>query len=171
MKNNLKITALSLSLMLCSSLALSNEKIAIINSAYLFQNHPDREIAGEKIDKELEAPLKSLQEAEKKIVAKIEALQKEAPKLRAADIQKREEEINKLREAYQKQMAELQQKNEELQFEERSKLLQGIQTAANQVAEKGNYTLVLDANSVVYTVNGKDITEEVLKQIPATNKK
>lgn len=177
MKKTLKIAGLSLALALTSSLASAAENIAFINSAYLFQNHPDREIAAAKIDAELKAPAEKLQASEKAIVAKIEALQKEAPKLRAADIQKREDEINKMRDAYQKQAEELQIKNEELQYQERAKLLAGIQTATNEVAAKANYSYVIDANAVVYAAAGKDITEEVLRAIkpaaaaPATEAK
>ncbi|TNH06961.1 OmpH family outer membrane protein [Testudinibacter sp. TR-2022] len=165
MKKALKIAGLSLALALSASLANAAENIAFINSAYLFQNHPDREAAGAKIDAELKAPAEKLQASEKAIVTKIEALQKEASKLRAADIQKREDEINKMREAYQKQAEELQAQNEELQYQERSKLLSSIQNATNEVAAKGNYSYVIDANAVVYAAAGKDITEEVLKAI------
>ncbi|KGQ71467.1 hypothetical protein A1D23_09865 [Chelonobacter oris] len=165
MKKALKIAGLSLALALTSSLATAAENIAFINSAYLFQNHPDRDAAAAKIDAELKAPAEKLQASEKAIVAKIEALQKEAPKLRAADIQKREDEINKMRETYQKQAEELQAKNEELQYQERAKLLAGIQTATNEVAAKANYSYVIDANAIVYASAGKDITEEVLRAI------
>ena len=165
MKKTLKITALSLMLALTSTFASAEENIAFINSAYLFQNHPDREAAAAKIDAELKAPAEKLQASEKAIVTKIEALQKEASKLRAADIQKREDEINKMREAYQKQAEEFQAQNEELQYQERAKLLAGIQTATNEIAAKSNYSDVIDANAIVYAAAGKDITEEVLKAI------
>ena len=44
-----------------------------------------------------------------------------------------------------------------------------IVTLINLAKTKG-YTYVLDANSVVFAVDGKDITEEVLKSIPTTEK-
>lgn len=168
MKNTFKIAGLSLALALSSSLATAAENIAFINSAYLFQHHPDREAAAAKIDAELKVPVEKLTASEKAIVAKIESLQKEAPKLRAADIQKREDEINKMRDAYQKQAEELQVKNDELQYQERTKLLAAIQSATNEIAAKANYSYVIDANAVVYAAAGKDITEEVLRAIKPT---
>ena len=112
---------------------------------------------------------------------KIAALQKDAPRLRQAEIQKRQEEItkfgsdeeaalNKLMEEQDKKVAEFQELNEKRQTEERGKLLESIQVATNNLAKAKGYTYVLDANSVVFAVDGKDITEEVLKSIPATEK-
>lgn len=110
------------------------------------------------------------------------ALQKDAPRLRQAEIQKRQEEItkfgsdeeaalNKLMEEQDKKVAEFQELNEKRQTsEERGKLLESIQVATNNLAKAKGYTYVLDANSVVFAVDGKDITEEVLKSIPATEK-
>ena len=48
--------------------------------------------------------------------------------------------------------------------------MESIQVATNNLAKAKGYTYVLDANSVVFAVDGKDITEEVLKAIPATEK-
>ena len=117
----------------------------------------------------------------KKVEAKIAALQKDAPRLRQAEIQKRQDEItkfgsdeeaalNKLMEEQDKKVAEFQELNEKRQTEERGKLLESIQVATNNLAKAKGYTYVLDANSVVFAVDGKDITEDVLKSIPATEK-
>ena len=98
-----------------------------------------------------------------------------------AEIQKRQDEItkfgsdeeaalSKLMEEQDKKVAEFQELNEKRQTEERGKLLESIQVATNNLAKAKGYTYVLDANSVVFAVDGKDITEEVLKSIPATEK-
>ena len=186
MKNVLKVTALSLGLALASGFAAADENIAFINAGYLFQNHPDRQAVADKLDAEfkpmadkLAASKKEIDDkivaSRKKVEAKIAALQKDAPRLRQAEIQKRQEEItkfgsdeeaalNKLMEEQDKKVAEFQELNE------RGKLLESIQVATNNLAKAKGYTYVLDANSVVFAVDGKDITEEVLKSIPATEK-
>lgn len=81
-----------------------------------------------------------------------------------------ETEINKLVEQHDKEAQAFQQAYEQRQNQERTKLLESIQQATNQVAKDKKYTLVLDANSVVYSADGKDITEDVLKAIPAQAK-
>ena len=192
MKNVLKITALSLSLALASGFAAADENIAFINAGYLFQNHPDRQAIADQLDAELKPTVDQLAaskkdidgkivEARKKVEAKVAELQKDAPRLRQAEIQKREEEINKLgasedaeitklMQEHDKKVREFQAESDKRQTEARAKLLESIQVATNNLAKAKGYTYVLDANSVVFAVDGKDITEEVLKSIPATVK-
>lgn len=192
MKNVLKVTALSLSLALASGFASAEENIAFINAGYIFQNHPDRQAVADKLDAEFKPQADKLaaskkeidgkiEAARKKIEGKVAALEKDAPRLRQAEIQKRQEEIgklsasedaalNKLMQEQDKKVQEFQAQNEKRQAEERGKLLDSIQTATNNLAKAKGYTYVLDANSVVFAVDGKDITEEVLKSIPATEK-
>ena len=87
-----------------------------------------------------------------------------------ADGSDEEAALSKLMEEQDKKVAEFQELNEKRQTEERGKLLESIQVATNNLAKAKGYTYVLDANSVVFAVDGKDITEEVLKSIPATEK-
>ena len=192
MKNIAKVTALALGIALASGYAAAEEKIAFINAGYIFQNHPDRQAVADKLDAEFKPVAEKLAAskkevdnkiaaARKKVEAKVAALEKDAPRLRQADIQKRQEEINKLGAAedaelqklmqeQDKKVQEFQAQNEKRQAEERGKLLDSIQTATNNLAKAKGYTYVLDANSVVFAVEGKDITEEVLKSIPASEK-
>ena len=192
MKNIAKVTALALGIALASGYAAAEEKIAFINAGYIFQHHPDRQAVADKLDAEfkpvaekLAASKKEVDDkiaaARKKVEAKVAALEKDAPRLRQVDIQKRQEEINKLGAAedvelqklmqeQDKKVQEFQAQNEKRQAEERGKLLDSIQTATNNLAKAKGYTYVLDANSVVFAVEGKDITEEVLKSIPASEK-
>lgn len=194
MKKVLKVTALSLALACTAPLAMAEENIAFINAAYLFQNHPDRQATEQKLDDEfkpqadkLEASKKAIEDKiaaeRKKIEAKVEALQKDAkdPKQRPSELQKREAEINKMQadaeaeinklvEQHDKEAQAFQQAYDQRQAEERTKLLESIQQATNKIAKDKKYTLVLDANSVVYGADGKDITEQVLKAIPAQAK-
>lgn len=192
MKNIAKVTALALGIALASGYAAAEEKIAFINAGYIFQHHPDRQAVADKLDAEfkpvaekLAASKKEVDDkiaaARKKVEAKVAALEKDAPRLRQADIQKRQEEINKLgatedaglqklMQEQDKKVQEFQTQNEKRQAEERGKLLDSIQTATNNLAKAKGYTYVLDANSVVFAVEGKDITEEVLKSIPASEK-
>ena len=170
MKTAVKTTALSLALALTSSFAVAEENTAFIDAGYLFQHHPDRELIAKNLDNEFKGTADKLQANKKKIDVKIEALQKEAPKLRSADIKKREDEINKLIKEHDEQVQKFQLENDKRQNEERGKLLESIQLAANTIAKEKGFTYVIDANSVVFAVEGKDITKDVLKAIPNNGK-
>ena len=180
MKNVVKVTALSLGLALASGFAAADENIAFINAGYLFQNHPDRQAVADKLDAEfkpmadkLAASKKEIDDkivaSRKKVEAKVAALQKDAPRLRQAEIQKRQEEITKFGSDEEAALNKLMEEQDK-KVAERGKLLESIQVATNNLANAKGYTYVLDANSVVFAVDGKDITEEVLKSIPATEK-
>ncbi|WP_044470134.1 OmpH family outer membrane protein [Mannheimia massilioguelmaensis] len=167
MKKVVKATALSLALAFTSSMAIAAENIAFINAGYLFQNHPDREAVAKKLDAEFKEQADKLAANKKSIDGKIAALEKDAknPKERPSDLKKREEEINKLMQEHDQQVRKFQMENEKRQTEERAKILEKIQSATNNLAKEKGYTYVLDANSVVFAVDGKDITSDVLKAI------
>lgn len=123
MKNIVKVTALALGIALASGYAAAEEKIAFINAGYIFQNHPDRQAVADKLDAEfkpvaekLAASKKAVDDkivaARKKVEAKVAALEKDAPRLRQADIQKRQEEINKLGAAEDAELQKLMQEQD-----------------------------------------------------------
>ena len=192
MKKVIKLVLISAILIFTSRLAMTEENIAFVSADYLFQNHPERKAIAAKLETEFKATVEKLTEnkkkvdariadVQKKVEAKVAALQKDAPKLRAADIKKREDEINKFandeQDAINKLITEHDQKAKAFQEsyakrenEETTKMIASIQTATNNVAKQKNYTLVLDDRSVVFAVDGKNITEDVLKAIPTQAK-
>ncbi|WP_293729367.1 OmpH family outer membrane protein [uncultured Actinobacillus sp.] len=165
MKNFVKATALSLALGFASASAMAEENIAFVNAAVVFQNHPEREAIGQSLEKQFKAEADKLAASKKSIDGKIAALQKDAKNLRSADIKKREDEINKLMRAHDEKARQFQQETANAEREETAKLLESIQVATNKLAKEKGYTYVIDANSVVYAVDGKDITEDVLKAV------
>ncbi|MDH2927631.1 OmpH family outer membrane protein [Lonepinella koalarum] len=165
MKKIVKATALSLALAFVSSAAMAAENIAFINAAYLFEHHPDRDAIAQKLDSGFKKQADELAASKKSIDGKIEKLQKEAKDLRSADIKKREDEINKLMKEHDAKVQKYQQEAQKLENAERTKILESIQEATNNLAKEKGYTYVLDANSVVFAVDGKDISDDVLKAI------
>ncbi len=172
MKNVLKVTALSLGLVFASGNAIAEENIAFINAGYLFQNHPDREAVAKKLSEDAKPQADKLAASKKSIDGKMEALQKEAPKLRKGDIEKREAEINKLMQAHNENLRKFEVEAEQREVEARTKLLENIQFAAAKVAKDKKFTYVLDSNAIVFVAdeNTKDITEDVLNEIKSSKK-
>lgn len=168
MKKTLKAAGISLTLALTTTIANAAENIAFINAGYIFQNHPARKSIADKFNKEFKAETDKLTANKKNIDNKIAALKKDAPRLRSADIKKREKEINNLIDAHQKAVKKFQQKSDDRQNQESARLLETIQVATNQVAKEKNYTLVLDANAIVFAADSKDISDDVLKALPTT---
>lgn len=188
MKKAVKLTALSLALAF-SSAVFAEDNIAFVNIDYLFANHPARQIEFKKLDEEFKAPSEKLQAAdkalqdkktafEKEIDDKVKALDKDAPKLRQADIKKRQddianlakkrdEEFKKLVQEHQENVAKFRQEAQKREVEIQNKLLTDIQTVTSNVAKEKKFTAVLDEKAAIYVGEGKNITEDVLKAIPA----
>ena len=167
MKKVIKLVLISAILIFTSRLAMTEENIAFVSADYLFQNHPER--------KAIDARIADVQ---KKVEAKVAALQKDAPKLRAADIKKREDEINKFASTEQATINKLVAEHDQQvriyhdnyakrENQETSKLVESIQAATNAVAKEKHYTIVLDDRSVVFAADGKNISDDVLKAISA----
>lgn len=190
MKKAVKLTALSLALV--SSVAMADDNIGFVNVDYLIINHPTRPAELEKFNAEIKAPLeklknseKALQEKkmsfEKEIEGKVKALEKDAKKLRQADIKKRQDEINKLAEKrnaelnalvaeHQKNVAKFDQDNQKRDHELTKRFLNDIAEATKKVAKEKNFTAVLEERNAVYIADGKNITQDVLKALPAPAK-
>lgn len=188
MKKTLKLTALTLALAF-SSVAMAEDNIAFVNVDYLFANHPARQVELKKLDDEFKAPSEKLQAAEKalqdkkatfekEINAKVKALDKDAAKLRQADIKKRQDEIaqlaqkrdaefKKLLQEHQANVEKFRQEVQQRELEVQRKLSTDIQTATTNVAKAKKLTAVLDEKAAIYSAEGKNITDEVLKSIPA----
>lgn len=188
MKKNLKLAAISLALVMASSLASATENIAIVNGDYLFQNHPQRGVVAEKLlnefksaQAEVDALDKKIQEklvaANKKIDAKKAAYEKEKSKLRPADAQKREAEIQKL---INDESAEINKLSGDLDAklkkyraeyakrdsEEVAKLVENINEAVRAVAKEKKYTAVFNQGVAAFIADdSKNITEDVLKAL------
>ncbi|OZN26025.1 hypothetical protein CFY87_02175 [Actinobacillus seminis] len=136
-------------------------------------------------EKEIDDKAKAI---DKEIESKVKSLEKDAPKLRQADIKKRQDGIsalakkrqgeiqelisqrnadfNKLVEEHQKNVAKFQADVQQREREINQKALVEIQKTATDIAKAKNFSIVLDEKTVVYTVEGKDITEDVLKALP-----
>lgn len=168
MKKTLKVTGLTIALALTSALASAAENIAFINSAYLLQNHPAREAVVKKLNEEFKPVEEKLQKQEKVILEKRKAFEAESKnkKARPSDLQKREAELNKLIQQFQTDLAQAQQQNQIREQEETAKIIENVRGVINNLAKEKGYTLVLDANSVVFG-DGKDISDEVLKALKA----
>ena len=192
MKKVIKLVLISAILIFTSRLAMTEENIAFVSADYLFQNHPERKAIAAKLETEFKATVEKLTENKKKVdariadvqkkveakVAALQTLQKDAPKLRAADIKKREDEINKFASTEQETINKLVAEHDQQvriyqdnyakrENQETSKLVESIQAATNAVAKEKHYTIVLDDRSVVFAADGKNISDDVLKAISA----
>lgn len=154
--------------------------------------------------KKIEADFKKFQQdqvvVEASLKKKIEALEKEAPRLRAKEIQARQKAINneqnafqakfvalqnreaefyKKTEAFQKKATEFQQKVEKEQKNTgidanaiQQQALNDINNAIKKVADAKGYTVVFPPSAALYAKDEKnaDLTDSILSELKATVK-
>lgn len=172
MKNVFKLAAVVAGLSMFSGVANAVENIGYVNANLLVQNHPLATNTDPELVKSIKADQAALEKEEKAILNKFEALKKEAPKLRSADIKKREDAINADRKAFDKKVAAFERKVAEAENKMRQAIYTNIQQSINEVAKNKGYTLVLDAGSVLYTQNeANDLTNDVYKVITGQKEK
>ncbi len=189
MKKIVKLTTLTLTASLISGIVMANENIGVINVQYLYEHHPERQAAFEKLQEKLKEPVAKLQTQEKEFIAqkeklskqvefKIKALEKAAPKLTQAQIKqqqadvaafakKSENELKGLYEKLQSASTALNTENQQAVVATNQRLLKEIQLATTKVAQEKKYTLVLDEKAAVYAQDSKDITQNVLHVLEA----
>ncbi|MBE8597467.1 molecular chaperone Skp [Xenorhabdus sp. BG5] len=145
--------------------AQAADKIALVNVAEVFQQLPAREAVAKQLENEFKGRATELQRMESELQTKIQKLQRDGSTMKASEREKLEKEVMAKRDDFAQKAQSFENDNRRRQMEERGKILNRIQDAVKVVAGKEGYDLVLDANTVVYSTSGKDITAEVLKQV------
>ncbi|MDC9604794.1 MULTISPECIES: molecular chaperone Skp [Xenorhabdus] len=145
--------------------AQAADKIALVNIAEVFQQLPAREAVAKQLENEFKGRATELQNMESELQTKIQKLQRDGSTMKASEREKLEKEVMAKRDDFAQKAQSFENDNRRRNMEERGKILNRIQDAVKVVAGKEGYDLVLDANTVVYSTSGKDITAEVLKQV------
>ncbi|MBC8948184.1 MULTISPECIES: molecular chaperone Skp [Xenorhabdus] len=164
MKKILCAAGLSIALAFSAG-AQAADKIALVNVAEVFQQLPAREAVAKQLENEFKGRATELQRMESDLQTKIQKLQRDSSTMKASEREKLEKEVMAKRDDFAQKAQSFENDNRHRQMEERNKILNRIQDAVKVVAGKEGYDLVLDANTVVYSTSGKDITAEVLKQV------
>ncbi|BAE75209.1 Chaperone protein Skp precursor [Sodalis glossinidius str. 'morsitans'] len=164
MKKWLYATGLGLALA-TSTVAQAADKIAVVNVSSIFQQSPQRAVVAKQLENEFKGRATELQSMERDLQTKMQRLQRDGSTMKASERSSLEKLVMAQRETFSIKAQAFDQDNRRRQTEERNKILSRIQDAVKSVATKEGYDVVIDANSVAYATNAKDITADVLKQV------
>ena len=106
-----------------------------------------------------------MQNLGKALQSAVEKYQKDAPSMNATQRANTEKDLVAKREAYAQKAQAFEQDFSRRQAEERNKIMKRVLDAVDAVAKKEGYDVILDANTVPYFADGKDITAQVQKQV------
>lgn len=159
------LIAVGLSLAIAAS-AQAADKIAVMSVDGVLQEVANSSGVNKVLENEFKGRLTNLQKMETDLKGKIEKLQNDGAKMKAADRGKLEKSIQSERQTFTDQAQKFEQDHSRRTNEERSKLLSRIETALKKVTVDQKIDLVLDASNVLYKSDSvKDISSDVLKQV------
>lgn len=130
--------------------------------------------AGKKAKTELEAVIKQKQE---EIEAKVaehkkykEDMEQQAVVLSEEALKKRKEELDRMERNVQRLITESNNEVQKLQREREVAILKEIDALIAQLGKEGRYTLILPAETVLYSPDEADITESLIKKYNESKK-
>jgi outer membrane protein len=136
-------------------------KVAIVNVQQVLQQSPRVTALSKKLEDQFKDRQAKLNDQQKTLQDQLDKFKKESPTMSQKDRDATEKKITTERSDLVKEVVAYQQ---DLQ-KEQNKVMQGILSDLNSVvsaiAKQSSYDLVLDAQAVVYTANGVDITKDV----------
>ena len=139
-------------------------KVATVNVQQVLQQSPRVAALSKKLEGQFKPRQTKIGDQQKSLQDEVDKLKKESPTMSDKDKDALQKKIAEDRSDLVKAVVAYQQ---DLQ-KEQGKIMQGIQKDLNQIvaniAKKQSYALVLDAQAVVFTADGSDITKDVATQ-------
>ncbi|EPK6347393.1 OmpH family outer membrane protein [Proteus mirabilis] len=167
MKKLLCAAALGMALTMSAG-AQAADKVGVVNIGQVLQKVPNRDAVEKQLENEFKSRDTELQNLGKALQTAVEKYQKDAPTMNATQATQRantEKDLVAKREAYAQKAQAFEQDFSRRQAEERNKIMKRVLDAVDAVAKKEGYDVILDANTVPYFADGKDITAQVQKQV------
>ncbi|HET8808945.1 MAG TPA: OmpH family outer membrane protein [Flavobacteriaceae bacterium] len=152
----------------------NQEKTAYVNNKKLIQEYKGMEDTEAEFTKKTESITKSLDSVALKFQQEVQAYQAASQSMSSSERQKKEEELM----AKQQQLRQRQQMIGQAMNQQSTKAIDSIITVVKDfVAEYGKehgYTYIFgstEAANIMYAKEGKDVTEEILKELNAAYEK
>jgi len=161
MKKTLSIVAL----LFVTNLAISQSKVAHVDSQQLLDTMPSRELALKElkaIEDEFRTEIQSMYEEYEKTRAKLEA---ERSSLSPTIIKSRETNLMGLEQRIQERQQTIQNEMQIRAQELNQPILDRVKQAVEIVAERKKLNYVIDGPNMLYTKGGMDITSEVVVEL------
>ena len=174
-----KIVGLLGAALITSSLAISSAlaaetprddmKLAVVNVQQILQQSSRVSDLSKKLENRFKPRQQKLNEEQAKLQSKIEQFKKESPTMAASDKDALQKKIDGDRNSLVKQVVAYQQELNKEQNKVMQELLGDVNSIVAEIANKNNYSMVLDSQALVYAPSTVDITKQVSEKF--NNKK
>ncbi len=163
MKKFLKATTLAL--MLGSSFTAAAAGYAVVDTAKILQQLPQREAIGKKLSQEFQPRAAELNKLQKQLVELNQKRQRDAALMtpqESTDLIRKLEQLDAQLKLKGKAFKEDQQRRGQ---EENNKLILLLQKAVETVAKRGGYDIVLARQAALYVTPERDISDKVIEEL------
>ena len=166
-----KVLALVSSILLVSGTSafaadttVATPTIAVVNVQQVFQQSPKIADLNKKLQNEFKGRQDKLIASQKSLQDEMDTFKKESPTMSQKDKDSMQKKISDDQASLQKDAGAFQQDLNK----EQGKIMKGVLAQLNGIisgiAKKNNYSMVLDAQAVIYAVDAADITKDVAKE-------
>jgi outer membrane protein len=163
--NKLLKLAGALALVMTATLAQAQGKIAVVDTAEVFQKMPQRDLVRNQLQKEFDGRIKEVQKLEADGRSFVEKQQKDMAFMNDQQKAEAQKKLNEMQATYVQKRRTLEEDQARREHEERQKMLARIKTAIDEITKAQGLELVIERGAVIYVSPSLDITEQVISRV------
>ncbi|WP_445402291.1 OmpH family outer membrane protein [Zobellella sp. An-6] len=139
-------------------------KIAVVDTAEVFQKMPQRQVVANQLQKEFESRVKEVQKLEADGRSFVEKQQKDMAFMNDQQKAEAQKKLNEMQGAYVQKRRSLEEDQARREHEERQKMLARIKAAIDEITKAQGLELVIERSAAIYVSPSLDITEQVISR-------
>lgn len=143
----------------------ASTKIGVLDWQQLLSSAPQAKGAGDRLEKEFQAPKEKLMAKQKDFQAKRDKLQRDKDVMSAVERGKKEKELAKMEQDLRRLDEELRTDYTTRHREEMDDFIKIVREAVEKLAKEQKYDLVLPQEATLYIAERIDVTEAVLEKL------
>lgn len=163
--NKLLKLAGALALVMTATLAQAQGKIAVVDTAEVFQKMPQRDLVRNQLQKEFDGRIKEVQKLEADGRSFVEKQQKDMAFMNDQQKAEAQKKLNEMQATYVQKRRTLEEDQARREHEERQKMLARIKTSIDEITKAQGLELVIERGAVIYVSPSLDITEQVISRV------
>ena len=163
--NKLVKLAGALALVMTATLAQAQGKIAVVDTAEVFQKMPQREVVRNQLKNEFAARVKEVQTLEEQGRSFVEKQQKDMAFMNDQQKAEAQKKLNEMQATFVQKARALEQDQARREHEERQKMLSRIKGAIDDITKTQGLDLVIERGAVIYVNPSLDITQQVISRV------
>ncbi|MBL1378593.1 OmpH family outer membrane protein [Zobellella sp. CGMCC 1.18722] len=140
-------------------------KIAVVDTAEVFQKMPQRQVVANQLQKEFENRVKEVQKLEADGRSFVEKQQKDMAFMNDQQKAEAQKKLNEMQGTYVQKRRSLEEDQARREHEERQKMLSRIKTAIDEITRAQGLELVIERAAAIYVSPSLDITEQVISRV------